>query len=907
MMGLLGNIAFLNPWILGGLLLLPALWFLLRITPPSPKLIVFPATRFLEGLTPERVTAAKTPWWILLLRILIIALIVTALAEPVLNPVDAPRSKKDIHLVIDNSWPSAQTWDLQMQETQRLLDIASRSRSTVRIFTTAPEPGKDKPGHHGPMTVTQAEAVIKGLMPLPWPADYQALTSVIEDNAEEDAHSIWIGHGLREGDKNIFKTANINEYVQPADERLPLILRQKETFDRTLDVQVSMVASLKKALPVTVGVNGDGGRILDLQTVTLDADHNPVPIKFDLPDNLYNQARQIRIAGDKGAGGTLILDSNTKRMYVAIVTPSGDGDSTPLIDDSYYLERALAPYSNLNVATLSDILAGRDAEGNQTDNLPPVIIMPDIGTLPATQLNDLEQWVRDGGLLLRFAGPRMMDGQNFLTPVPLIKGGRALDGDMTWENPLQLTDIPDISPLSGIALPEEGLTIRRQLLAAPTTGLSEKSWANLEDGTPLITADRLEKGLIVMVHTAATPTWSDLPLSGFFVQMLRRVISLSGREGNLQTATGLLQPLAIMDGRGVLHQPDSSVRPIRAEEFNDIKISSIHPPGIYGTSYLQKILNVGDRIGTLQRFTDIPVTTQSRVYQMQAETNLMPYALLAAFILFLIDWLVMLAIQGRLSMGRALRYARRASAIVFVILAFGTPHAYAQNEDEGIRFAGSIHMAYVKSGDSTVDARARNGLTELAQTLRGRTSVEPSGVIGIDLETDELAFFPMIYWPLTSTPRPLSAKAQENLQYYLDHGGTILIDTRDRASSLANQGGRNSESLRIAMQGLNIPPLKRMPKDHVLTKTFYLLTDLHDALGHSTVWVEEQSATGRDGVSSVIIDNRDWAGIWSGMTGTTRQQELAQRFGVNLMLYALTGNYKSDQVHLPFILERLGQ
>ena len=98
-----------------------------------------------------------------------------------------------------------------------------------------------------------------------------------------------------------------------------------------------------------------------------------------------------------------------------------------------------------------------------------------------------------------------------------------------------------------------------------------------------------------------------------------------------------------------------------------------------------------------------------------------------------------------------------------------------------------------------------------------------------------------------------------------------------------------------------------MPKDHVLTKTFYLLTDLHDALGHSTVWVEEQSATGRDGVSSVIIDNRDWAGIWSGMTGTTRQQELAQRFGVNLMLYALTGNYKSDQVHLPFILERLGQ
>ena len=412
-----------------------------------------------------------------------------------------------------------------------------------------------------------------------------------------------------------------------------------------------------------------------------------------------------------------------------------------------------------------------------------------------------------------------------------------------------------------------------------------------------------------MVHTAATPTWSDLPLSGFFVQMLRRVISLSGREGSLRTATGLLQPLAIMDGYGVLHQPDSSVRPIKAEDFNDTAISALHPPGIYGTGYLQKILNIGDRITTLQRFDDIPVTTTTRIYQMQSEKNLMPYALLAAFILFLFDWLVMLAIQGRLAFGRALRHVRHAgaAALLMMVITMSASPAHAQNQDKSIAYAGSIHMAYVKSGDATLDARARNGLTNLAQTLRGRTSVEPSGVIGINLEEDELAFFPMIYWPLTSVPKPLSAKAQENLQYYLDHGGTILIDTRDRASSLANQGGRNSESLRVAMQGLNIPPLKQMPKDHVLTKTFYLLTDLHDSLGNSTLWVEEQSATGRDGVSSVIIDNRDWAGIWSELNGTARQQELAQRYGVNLMLYALTGNYKSDQVHLPFILERLGQ
>lgn len=911
MAGLFANIAFLNPWILGGLLLLPALWFLLRITPPSPRLIVFPATRFLEGLTPERVTSAKTPWWILLLRVLIIALIITALAEPVLNPVEAQRNKSDLQLIIDNSWPSAQTWDMQMQEAQRLLDVASRDRRTIHIYTTAPEPGKDDAAYHGPLTVTQAEAVLKGLTPMPWPADYKALTRAMAEHAtKQDAvlserQTVWLSHGLREGAKNILNSTYTDEFVQPPEERLPLILRNVESFGRTLDVQISSVSVLDKAVPVTVGVNGEGGRILDLQTVALDARNKLANVSFDLPDNLYNQARQIRITGDKGAGGTLVLDSDNKRMDVAIVTPSGDSDATPLIADSYYLERALQPYSNLHVAPLSDILDERDENGEKT-GLPSVIVMPDIGTLPTTQLNDLEQWVREGGLLLRFAGPRMMDAQNFLTPVPLIKGNRALDGNLTWGTPAKLNEISEGSPLSGLELPKDGISIRRQLLAAPSSGLTEKSWVTLDDGTPLITADRMDQGLIVMVHTAATPEWSDLPLSGFFVQMLRRVVSLSGRKGSLKTTSELLQPLAIMDGYGTLHQPASSVRPIRGEDFSATEISAIHPPGIYGSGHVQKIMNIGDRITRMQRFDDIPLDVTMRRYQKQAEKDLMPYALLAAFILFLFDWIVMLTLQGHLRMGHRLRTA---SIMLVALVGFMTyaPPAYAQHESKDSIYAGQIHLAYVQSGNSALDAKARHGLTRLAETLRDRTSVEPAGVVAIDLEKDELAFFPILYWPIANGAADLSPEAQRNLQYYLDHGGTVLIDTRDKASTLAGRGGHNSATMQRVMSGLNIPPLKPMPKGHVLTKTFYLLTDLHDTLGNSSIWIEEQSDTGRDGVSSVIIDNRDWASVWSAETGTSREQEMAQRFGVNLTLYALTGNYKADQVHLPFILERLGQ
>jgi len=74
-----------------------------------------------------------------------------------------------------------------------------------------------------------------------------------------------------------------------------------------------------------------------------------------------------------------------------------------------------------------------------------------------------------------------------------------------------------------------------------------------------------------------------------------------------------------------------------------------------------------------------------------------------------------------------------------------------------------------------------------------------------------------------------------------------------------------------------------------------------------------------DGVTPVIIGGNDWAAAWAvesggnymfrvgrGYTGE-RQREIAFRFGVNLLMHVLTGNYKSDQVHVPALLDRLSQ
>ncbi|MFT6271886.1 MAG: hypothetical protein ACJA0F_000724 [Dinoroseobacter sp.] len=202
--------------------------------------------------------------------------------------------------------------------------------------------------------------------------------------------------------------------------------------------------------------------------------------------------------------------------------------------------------------------------------------------------------------------------------------------------------------------------------------------------------------------------------------------------------------------------------------------------------------------------------------------------------------------------------------------------------------------------------------------------------MSLDLETDELSFFPFLYWPVTPDQPLPSAEAYAKLNRYLRTGGMILFDTRDADISV---GGRTTDGLRGLQRlaaSLDIPPLERVPGDHVLTRAFYLLQDFPGRYAGRNVWVEAAPQNAEqvegmpfrnlnDGVTPVVIGGNDWAAAWAvdeagrpmfpvgrGFSGR-QQRELAYRFGVNLIMHVLTGNYKSDQVHVPALLERLGQ
>src|SRR5437773_1748964 len=254
------------------------------------------------------------------------------------------------------------------------------------------------------------------------------------------------------------------------------------------------------------------------------------------------------------------------------------------------------------------------------------------------------------------------------------------------------------------------------------------------------------------------------------------------------------------------------------------------------------------------------------------------------------------------------------------------------NDEFAQRSVSQTRLAYVVTGNADVDSIVKAGLAGLTLFLAQRTALEAGDPVGVDPSRDELAFFPLIYWPVVPGAQKPSQDTLNRVDAYMKQGGTVLFDTRDAIEAPPGENGASQtpgmRTLREILSSLDVPELEPVPREHVLTKTFYLLRDFPGRFNSGQTWVEtlpreddddaaSRPARGGDGVSPVIITSNDLAGAWAHRPdgqpmlpltpGEPRQREFAFRSGVNIVMYTLTGNYKADQVHAPALIERLGQ
>ncbi len=923
----LGPLSFGAPWLLLTLLAVPLLWWLLRFIPPPPRREQFPAIAFLLGLRAKDKEPARTPLWLLILRSLIAVLAILALAQPLLNPQADHLQSRSLLLVVDDGWSAAAHWPDRRGELSSLADEAGRRGARVALLTTAP---RLNPLPLDEQSARAAQARIDALEPVAWAPDRRAaLQRLSALGKTERPDIVWITDGIDHGDARAFaeglmKIGNV-QLVLPGTEDHPLLLAPPSLTGNELQIRVLRADSglIRKG---RVQARATDGRVLAETPFAFTAESRNTGVSIALPIELRNAIARIEIAGEASSGAVQLTDGRTRRHAIGLVT-GGSAQLQPLLSDLYYLERALQPYADVALGSVDELAALKR----------PVIVLADVGQLVGSEREKITRFVEEGGLLIRFAGPRLAARQDDLLPVRLREGGRSLGGALSWEQPQALAEFEDKSPFQGLAVPAE-VTVSRQVLAEPTADLGERSWARLRDGTPLVTAARRGRGLVVLFHVTANPDWSNLPLSGLYVQMMRRLLPLgtaiekAGQgESNAPFTDEWLAAQSVLDAFGVPAAPPPEITPLTRAELGKAQAGPRHPPGLYGDPKQALALNVGRADSTLNPLPALPKSIVTRTLTEARTVSLKPWLLTAAALLFLADTLLALMLSGALAaLGPAFARFRRpvAGALILVACATAAPAQTENGDAFAIEALQKFRLAYVRTGIANVDAMSAAGLAGLSQALIERTAVEPIAPLGVDLETDELAFFPLLYWQVSKDQPPLSNAVLEKLDHFMKTGGTLVIDTADEDEAVPTSAGgpsqgRGAMHLRTILAALDLPALEPMPADHVLSKSFYLMHEFPGRWAGGQVWVEVTrseagaSSGDHDGVASIIIGSNDWAAAWARdknggalapiVPGGEEQREQAIRFGINLVMYALTGNYKADQVHVPALLERLGQ
>ncbi|MBS0241762.1 MAG: BatA domain-containing protein, partial [Proteobacteria bacterium] len=660
----IGSIAFLNPALLGALALLPIIYWLLRTVPPRPRRIEFPATRILVGIENREKTPAKTPWWLMLLRLLAAAAVILALAEPVLNPnrSGALKGAGPVVLVIDNGWSAASRFNDRLALVDRLIGEAEAQSRPVMIAETAP------PARTQPLRIeapVAARSTAAALAPEPYAPRRKETAAQLQAAlaGQKSASIIWLTDGIdHDSEAAAFgerlsalagSGGSLTLVEQPAGaEALGAVAGLGR--DGKLEVTV-LRAGGPPATGVALAFSAKSQRLGEAP-FSFGAGATSTKVQFSLPLELRNQVTRVEIAGERSAGAVNLLDARSRWNRIALISGENREQAQPLLAQLYYIDRALQPFSELVKPGKADLVAAMRDSFKQNVS---VMMLADIGTLAGEVQHEVEAWVKKGGVLVRFAGPRLEKGGDPLLPVPLRVGGRSLGGALSWSTPQPLAPFDEKSLFAGLETKPE-VTVNRQVLADPgALGPEVDVWARLKDGTPLVTAKRYGEGRIVLFHVTANSDWSNLPLSGLFVDMLRRIATL-GQPGGVAPggvvvaasadkpvsaapqSNDVLSPNLVLDGFGVLRAPPATAQAIEASRIENTVPDVEHPPGYYGPEANPRALNVLGPKSVLRPLPGLPSGAERRAYEGQTAEPLKPHLLALALGLIFLDIIAIL-------------------------------------------------------------------------------------------------------------------------------------------------------------------------------------------------------------------------------------------------------------------------
>jgi hypothetical protein len=440
----IGPIGFTAPWLLVALAALPILWLLLRAVPPAPIRRRFPGVALLLGLKDDENETDKTPWWLLLLRALAIAAAIVGFAGPILNPNPERAGTGPLLVLLDGTWADARDWQTRLTRTEALLDEATRAGRTAAVVVL-----NDIPGEGVPFQAADAWAQrLPSLEPQPWTPDADTVAAWAE-SLEGSFETFWMSDGLAHPWRGDFLAAlEARGGVTVFETPRPVVALRPPVFEDGLVSLTAIRSRAGDASEYTVNAHGldpaGTPRVLASGTVAFAAGETEAALELSLPPELRNRIQRFEIPGARSAGAVALADDGLRRREVALIAGADDREGLVLLSPTHYIEQALAPAADIIEGTLSDVLLAN----------PDVIVLADIATLAQGESDELHEWVQNGGLLLRFAGPRLAasdvsrNAEDPLMPVRLRAGGRSVGGAMSWGEPKALRPSPTPRPSS---------------------------------------------------------------------------------------------------------------------------------------------------------------------------------------------------------------------------------------------------------------------------------------------------------------------------------------------------------------------------------------------------------------------------------------------------------------------------
>lgn len=883
----MGSLSLLAPLTLVGLITLPLVWWILKISPPSPTRRMFPPLAILQGVETDEETPNATPIWVLLYRLLMVALAIFALSMPLLQNED-PAGDRPITLILDDSAASAPIWDDITDDARRRVRDAQRNNQDVVLILGA-EPD--------PTPIPAAEALLR----LRSASPQSKVKPIVIPDLPDGRQTIFLSSGTSFGDdgvRTVLRDQNAIVILPSLSDTIVVPGDVRETADG-FETDWFSAQTPRSVNVEAVSTRGD---VLAVEPLLFAPGTSLATAKVSLPPQLRSQVARLRIAGMRAGAATKLLDDAFGRPLVGVLSPPS-GSSSPLLSEDFYAEQALSPFADLFIGNVETVLSLN----------PTVLVMPDSMSSDAPEIVD---YVENGGVLIRFAGPQLARNSDSLVPVALRRGGRSIGGALAWETPQTLAPFASESPFAGLSVNQD-VTVSRQVMARPGAETDARTWARLEDGSPVVTSSVRGDGRIVLFHVTAGPEWSNLAISGLYVDMLKRILPLaksrpitSGTQSGAWTLDRILGPF------GELRPPPP--RPITVSDANwSLNVDTL-PPGYYRSGTRQQAVQAATNPDAITAFQTQGLTVERM--DGREPKSLAGILLGIALIMLAIDMLLSASLSGRLR-----RFGAATASLVMIGMIVLPPSAQAQDlqTQDGAQMdrvqeaALGLHLAYVQTGDSRIDSLSETALESLRTQLTRRTTIEPVGVHAIRPDSPGLEMYPFLYWPVRNDTPALTEAERVSLNAYIAAGGTLMLDTGDEAERSFRVGNAHPGLTRVT-DGLSIGRLAPVSDDHVLRKSFYLTSVFPGRWANGPVYVEAAGATkgGRDGVSSVIIGSNDWAAAWA-IDETVgplvalaneipRQREMAVRFGVNVAMYALSGNYKADQVHAAELIRRMG-